>query len=142
MPDSLDRKPGQPPLLLIGILLTLVALVGHRYLPERRLSIDSSRGDAYFNLGVLYKDFRAYKQNDPDQIKALQKGIDVSKQAKDFFQQFLSKTGSESDKAEAKANIADIDKYVKQIEQFITQLKNQPPMPAAPAAPAAPAGKS
>jgi tetratricopeptide (TPR) repeat protein len=109
---------------------------------KQALAVDSSRGDAYFNLGVLYKDFRANKHNDADQIKALQAGIDDNLKAKDYFQQFQSKSGADSDKAEAKANIADIDKYVKQINTFMNQLKNQPPMPAAPAAPAAPAGKT
>ncbi len=49
MPDSLDRKPGQPPLLLIGILLTLVTVVGHRFLPERKLALEGSpTGENFF----------------------------------------------------------------------------------------------
>ncbi len=51
MPDSIDRKPAHSaPLLLIGILLTLVAVVGHRFLPERRLTIDNAREGANFFL--------------------------------------------------------------------------------------------
>lgn len=102
------------------------------------MAIDSSRGDAYFNLGVLYKDFRANKQNDPDQVKALRKSVEVYKQAKDFFQQFLSKSGAETDKTEAKENIKDCDKVVKQLEQFADQLAKQPPQPAPTPAPATP----
>jgi len=47
MPET-NRKPSQSAALLIGILLTLVAMVGHRFLPERRLSIDSAREGANF----------------------------------------------------------------------------------------------
>src|SRR5690242_3624278 len=48
MSEPADRKPTQSAVLLLGILLTLLAVVGHRFLPERRLSIDSSRKDANF----------------------------------------------------------------------------------------------
>jgi tetratricopeptide (TPR) repeat protein len=99
---------------------------------KKAISIDGQRGDAYFNLGVLYKDFRANKQNDPDQVKALRKSIDVYKQAKDFFQQFLGKSGSSSDKDEAKENIKDCEKVIKQLDSFATQLANQPKQPAPP----------
>ncbi len=44
------RKPSQSATLLIGMLLTLLAVVGHRFLPERRLTIDSSREGANFFL--------------------------------------------------------------------------------------------
>ena len=97
---------------------------------KRAQSIDSQRGAAYFNLGVLYKDFRANKQNDPDQIQALRKSVAVYKQAKDFFNTFLSKSAPEADKAEAKENIKDCDKVIKQLEQFADVLAKQPPQPA------------
>src|SRR5687768_7700952 len=48
MNESTHRKPTQSAALLIGILLTLLAVVGHRFLPERRLTIDSSRKGANF----------------------------------------------------------------------------------------------
>jgi diguanylate cyclase (GGDEF)-like protein len=49
MPDSLNWKPHQSALLLIGILLTLVAVFAHRILPQRRLALDtSSEGAVYF----------------------------------------------------------------------------------------------
>ena len=50
MTESIRRKSTQSPILLIGILLTLLAVVGHRFLPERRLTIDSSREGANFFL--------------------------------------------------------------------------------------------
>jgi tetratricopeptide (TPR) repeat protein len=97
---------------------------------KKAQGLEPQRGDAYFNLGVLYKDFRANKQNDADQVQALRKSVQVYKQAKEFFNQFLGKTGSEADKAEAKENIKDCDKVVKQLELFADQLAKQPPMPA------------
>jgi tetratricopeptide (TPR) repeat protein len=104
------------------------------------MAIDPSRGDAYYNMGVLYKDFKANKQNDPDQIKALRMSIDVYKQAKDYFNTFLSKTGSDADKNEAKENIKDCDKVMKSMDTFATQLANQPKMPPMPPTPPPAAG--
>jgi tetratricopeptide (TPR) repeat protein len=105
---------------------------------KKAMQIDGARGDAYFNIGVLYKDFRANKQNDPDQIQALRKSVAVYKQAKEFFNQFLSKKGSDADKNEAKENIKDCDKVIKQLEQFADNLAKNPP-PQAPAPAPAPA---
>jgi diguanylate cyclase (GGDEF)-like protein len=42
MNDSVTTKPRQSAFLLIGLLLTIVALVAHRFLPERRLSLDAA----------------------------------------------------------------------------------------------------
>jgi len=100
--------------------------------------LDPRRDDAYFNLGVLYKAFRANKVNDPDPIKALRQSQDLYRKAKDFFQQALDKDGDAADKQEAKNNIADCDKVVKQLDSAITSLQNAPKMPASPP-PAAPA---
>jgi diguanylate cyclase (GGDEF)-like protein len=50
MNDSTHRKPTQSAALLLGILLTLLAVVGHRFLPQRRLAIDSSQKAANFFL--------------------------------------------------------------------------------------------
>ena len=50
MDESLNRKPGQSAALLIAILLTVLALVGHRFLPERRLTLDSTKEGATFFL--------------------------------------------------------------------------------------------
>ena len=55
MTESIRRKPAQSaPFLLIGILLTLLAVLGHRFLPERRLTIDSSRGSNFFLVEMNY----------------------------------------------------------------------------------------
>jgi diguanylate cyclase (GGDEF)-like protein len=50
MQDSLSRKPSQSAVLLIGILLTLVAVFAHRILPERRFTLDPAREGAVFYL--------------------------------------------------------------------------------------------
>src|SRR5215510_1916431 len=42
------HKTRQSAALLIGILLTILAVVAHRFLPERRLVLDSSTGATYF----------------------------------------------------------------------------------------------
>jgi tetratricopeptide (TPR) repeat protein len=107
---------------------------------KKAMQLDARKGDSYYNLGVLYKDFRANKQNDPDPIKALRASQNVYKQAREFFNQFADKEGDASDKTEAKNNIADCDKVVKQLDNAITSLQNAPPptpMPTAPAAPPA-----
>jgi tetratricopeptide (TPR) repeat protein len=101
---------------------------------KKAIQLDGRRGDAYYNLGVLYKGFRAtHSQDLPTSIKFYQ-------QAKDYFQQFLDKDGDPADKTEAKNNIADCDKVVKQLQDFIKAQAAMPPPPPAPAAPAAPAG--
>jgi diguanylate cyclase (GGDEF)-like protein len=49
MVDPISRKPSQSVMLLIGILLTIAAVVAHRFLPERRLTLDTSKeGAVYF----------------------------------------------------------------------------------------------
>jgi diguanylate cyclase (GGDEF)-like protein len=56
MTESSHRKPAQSaPFLLIGILLTLLAVVGHGFLPERRLTVDSSRPGANFFLVQMFQ---------------------------------------------------------------------------------------
>src|SRR5262249_38476779 len=109
---------------------------------KKAKDINPQRGDAYYNLGVLYKDFRANKQKDNDPVKALRASQGVYKQAREFFQQFLDKEGTANDKSEAKNNIGDCEKVVKQLDQAIVNLQNAPPPPPAPpAAPAAAPGK-
>jgi tetratricopeptide (TPR) repeat protein len=98
---------------------------------KKAAQLDPKRGDAYYNLGVLYASFRANKA----EFKA-QPG--VYQQGKEFFQQFLQKTGDPTDVAEAKTQIATIDKTITLIQATIKAQANQPPPPAAPAAPATP----
>src|SRR3569623_211497 len=105
---------------------------------KKAQQIDPLRGDAYFNLGVLYKDFRANKVNDPDPIKALRGSQDMYKKARDYFQQVQDKDADPGDKTEAKNNIGDCDKVIKQLDQAVISLQNAPKMPASP--PPAPAG--
>ena len=51
MKDSITRNPGQTALALAaGILLTFIAVVAHRFLPERRLTLDPTREGASFYL--------------------------------------------------------------------------------------------
>ena len=50
MNESFHRKRAQAPALLLGILLTLLAVLGHRFLPERHLLISSAREGANFFL--------------------------------------------------------------------------------------------
>jgi tetratricopeptide (TPR) repeat protein len=103
---------------------------------KKAKDMDSRRGEAYYNLGVLYKDFRATKQE-------AQASIATYKTAKGFFQDFLSKQGAPEDQAEAKEQVALIDKTVTQTEKFLKMMASQPQQPPtpAPAAPAAPPAK-
>ncbi len=48
MTEYVHRKPTQSVGLLLGILLTLLAVLAHRFFPERRLTIDSSKGANFF----------------------------------------------------------------------------------------------
>lgn len=82
--------------------------------------LDGKRGESYFNLGVLYKDFRAAKEND---LRASQTAY---RTARDYFKEYLNKDGNPDDDAEAKANIEDCDKVIKQLEDFIKASANQP----------------
>src|SRR6188508_2062654 len=40
---SVEKKSGQSAALVIGILLTCLAMVGHRFLPQRRLALESTK---------------------------------------------------------------------------------------------------
>jgi tetratricopeptide (TPR) repeat protein len=96
------------------------------------IAIDKDRGDAYFNLGVLWKDFRT---NDSDQ----KKNREAYRTAKNWFQQYLSKSDVKGDKKkEAQDNIEDCDKAIATLDQVIQQLESSPPPDATPA-PAEPA---
>ena len=54
MNDSVNRKPSQSAALLIGILLTVIAVAAHRFLPERRMSLDASKEIDTFAPGAAY----------------------------------------------------------------------------------------
>jgi tetratricopeptide (TPR) repeat protein len=96
---------------------------------KKARDLDPRRGEAFYNLGVLYKDFLASKNND------LQASIGTYRQAKEFFQQFATTQAEQADKAEAKEQIALIDKTIRQIESFLKAQANQPAPPPEPSAP-------
>lgn len=50
MSESTHRKPSQSAVLLLGILLTLLAVIGHQYLPERRLEISGAKANSNYFL--------------------------------------------------------------------------------------------
>lgn len=93
---------------------------------KKAKDLDPKRGEAYYNLAVLYKDFRASKQDD------LKASLTTYQTAKDYFRQFLDKQAADGDKAEAKEQIKLIDKTTAQIEQFIKAQANMPAQPATP----------
>jgi len=73
--------------------------------------LDARRGEAFFNLGLLHKDF--YASRAPDEKTAMA----AYKEAKGYFTQYLSKSGlSKSDKQDAEDHIDDCNKAVKQLE--------------------------
>ena len=91
---------------------------------KRALDIDRKRGEAFYNLAVLYKDFRATKQPPEQSLKTYET-------AKQYFQDFTSKQADPKDVAEAKEQIALIDKTVTQTRKFLQSMANQPaPAPA------------
>lgn len=83
-------------------------------------ALDPKRGESLFNLGVLYKDFRAAKAAD------LPKSQEAYRKAQQFFEEFLTKPGNNADRDEAKANIDDCKKLIKQIDDFIKASAAQP----------------
>ena len=90
---------------------------------KKARDIDSKRGDAYYNLALLYKDFRASKED----------FVASYKQAKEYFQQFLTMQGDQADKTEAKEQIAVIDKTVQNYMKVQAAQAAQPqPAPATP----------
>jgi tetratricopeptide (TPR) repeat protein len=94
------------------------------------IALAKDRGAAYFNLGVLYMDFRTNDTNMDKNLGAYQK-------AKHYFEDFLTKSDVSADRRkEATDNIADCDKGVATIQKIEAQNAAQPPEPA-PAAPAA-----
>ena len=74
--------------------------------------IDSQAGPAYYNLAVLYKDFR--KQADLNSAKQ------NYETARKYFREFISKQGiSKVDRDEAEENIKDCDKLIKQLDDIM-----------------------
>lgn len=94
--------------------------------------LDSVRPEAFYNLGVLYKDFRANKTQD---LKAAQS---MYEQAIRFFRQAMSKPRVTAElQKEARENVEDCEKNIKSLDEAIRNQANQPkaapaPEPAAP----------
>lgn len=100
---------------------------------NKAIEIDKQQAAAYFNLGVLYKDFRANSAN----------GLEESKQAyikaRGYFRKYVSKPdATDEGKAETKDNIADCDKIIKQLDAVI-KAQAEAAKAAPPAADPAPA---
>ncbi len=85
---------------------------------ERARDSDPIRGDAYYNLGILYKDFRATLASGPDPVTALRRSLAMYERARELFTQFLDKTSRPSERNDAQAAIADCDKAMKQIAAY------------------------
>jgi hypothetical protein len=89
------------------------ALRGADDTTHKAKGLEPRRGEASYNLGVLYKAFLASKEDDLDKSKA------AYAKAKGYFQEYLGKDGlSADDKEEAQQNIKDCDKVMKQIDDF------------------------
>src|SRR5687767_8895945 len=50
MADLSERKSSHSVALVVGILLTCLAMVGHRFLPERRFALDGSQPGSFAYL--------------------------------------------------------------------------------------------
>jgi tetratricopeptide (TPR) repeat protein len=87
---------------------------------KRAQSIDGKRGEALYNLGVLYKDFRATKQPP-------QESLATYEVAKRYFQDFTTRPADPKDIAEAREQIVLIDKTVRQTQRFLQSMASQPP---------------
>jgi tetratricopeptide (TPR) repeat protein len=88
---------------------------------RRAADIDQTRADAYFNLGVLYKDFRA---NETQDLRAAQGHY---RTAIRYFQQASGKPASDADlEQEARENISDCEKNLRSLEEAIRTQGSQP----------------
>jgi len=86
---------------------------------KRARKLNGRRGEAVFNLGLLYKDFHASKAADENGAMA------AYKSAKTYFTQYLGKSGlSKRDKKDAEDHIDDCNKAIKQLKDAI-RIKKQ-----------------
>lgn len=84
---------------------------------KKAVKVEANKGAAYFNLGVLYKDFRANNVTD------LAESMKAYETARDYFDTYLSKSDASNDgKKEAKDNIADCNKIIKQLDEVIKAM--------------------
>ncbi len=81
---------------------------------KKAMRVDNQRPGAYFNLGVLYKDFRANAVGD---LKASQNAY---RTAQKYFEDFLNKKGvRKSDRKEALDSIKDCKKIIRQLGEVM-----------------------
>ena len=84
---------------------------------NKAIEVDSRRGAAYFNLGVLYKDFRANAAEDVKQSQT------AYKKAQGYFNSYMSKSDASTlGKREAKDNISDCKKIIRQLDDVIKAM--------------------
>lgn len=84
---------------------------------QKAMKLDANKGAAYFNLGVLYKDFRANAASD------LNESMKAYETARDYFKTYMGKPDADDElKKEAKDNIADCDKIIKQLDEVIKAM--------------------
>jgi tetratricopeptide (TPR) repeat protein len=88
---------------------------------ERARDSDPNRDEAYYDLGILDKDFRATTTTDPDPAVALRRSRDTYEHARALFAQFLLETGRALERQEAQEWMADCDKAMAQIDAFLDQ---------------------
>jgi tetratricopeptide (TPR) repeat protein len=117
-PKNYDAKIG------VGIALRGKGdLAGAEKAYNEAKGLDGARGEAYYNLGVLEKDFKATAVNDLKDSKV------HYKKAQDYFEAFLQKSGTTpDDKAEAKNNVEDCVKLQKQVDDFLKMQAQQDKM--------------
>ena len=73
--------------------------------------LDKNRADAYYNLGLIYKDYRTNEQE-------AQKNITQYRKAKQYFQDYLARADKSDPKVkDAQNQITDCDKYVQILSQ-------------------------
>ena len=97
---------------------------------EEAMKMQPERGDAYYNMGLLWKDFKT----NSDDMKANKQSFI---KAKGYFNQFMGKSDAQPDKREeAKDNLDSCDKNIAALDQAIENAANAPPPP--PPTPAAP----
>lgn len=83
----------------------------------RARDLNPRRGDAYYDLAILYKDFRASSASDPDPAAALRRQREMYERARGLFVQYLERA-LPSDRTDARASIGDCDKAMQQIDAF------------------------
>ena len=89
------------------------------------MEVDKTRGEAFYNMGLLWKDFRT---NDPSPAV----NRDAYAKARTFFQQFLARDGlSKGNRVQAQEHIEDTEEAVKILNQAIQQMQQMDAQPQA-----------